>query len=58
LIAAKQVNREKLMFLYLFESEKRQQPKKAKPIKTGIMPVIALLTIGREKAMVLVIREY
>lgn len=57
-MAAKQVNREKLMFLYRFESQNKHSPKKAKPMNTGMMPTMALAMIGEVNTMVLVIREY
>jgi hypothetical protein len=58
LIAAKQVNKEKLMFLYLFESQNKQHPRNANPIKTGIIPAIALAIMGKVNAIVLVMSEY
>jgi hypothetical protein len=57
-MAAKQVNRAVPNDLKRAESQKRLRPKKAKPIKTGTIPIMALPTIGKVKETVLVIREY
>ena len=57
-MAAKQVNKAYPNDLKRTESQKRLRPKKAKPIKTGNIPIMAFPTIGKVKETVLVIREY
>ena len=57
-IAANKVKSEKFMFLKRVLSQKRQSPRNAKAMKIGMIPTIALPTIGAVNSMVLVISEY
>jgi hypothetical protein len=40
------------------ESQKRQRPRKAKPIKKGKIPIMVLMTTGRAAKSVLLIKVY
>lgn len=57
-IIAKHVNTAFGRDLNLDESQNRQSPRKANPKKSGAIPAIALITIGRVKVIVRVMREY